>query len=168
MHRQAISVLLATLLGVLAGCGGGKAPASSAAQGAPPASAAARKATPALPPDPRLVSKENCDQLYNIAKSFSAMLDTGDSGSLRKTTALLKVFATRAPSDIRPDFRVLANAYEKIFAVIDATGTNGDMVANLKKLSGQIDVMKVSQASTHMQLWAAKNCANYSLDSLRP
>jgi hypothetical protein len=177
MRRRASIVPAVILLGMTAlavsGCGSkskATAPKPSAAPGAKPApkaptatsiASAARLA--------QLTSTENCDQLYNMAKSFSAALN-GDGQDLDKTVVVLKKFANQSPSEIRPDFQVLATVYTKIVSALkgsDAGASSSpskDTIARLTKLSGQVDMARVSVANTKITAWAAKNCRNYAID----
>jgi hypothetical protein len=119
-----------------------------------------------LKPRPGLLTSGSCEQLYELARAFSAALG-GDSGDLVKTTAMLTDFAGETPSDIRPDFRVLANAYTRILGALAGKGYSASatpsraLVARLNKVSNQLDMVRVGTATTNVSAWAARNCRNY-------
>jgi hypothetical protein len=87
------------------------------------------------------------------------------SSDVKKTATLLKEFADKTPSDIRPDFEVVAAAYAKMADALKGVDlTSGKtpspaVIAKLTKLSSQIDSAALSKASAHIGAWAQKNCS---------
>ena len=172
MRRQAIMVLAAALLGgmglVVAGCGskgGSNAPMSNAA---PASATSTTTASTTTTPNPSSLGLA-CSRRRTAARSsasrrrFATAL-TGAGQDLAKTAELMKSFADQTPSEIRPDFQVLADAYAKVAAALKGVdlssgkAPSADVIAKLSKLSSQIDTAKVSQASTNISTWATKNC----------
>ena len=91
------------------------------------------------------------------------MSGTG-TADVKKTAELLKEFADKTPSDIRPDFEVVASAYAKIADALKGVslkpGSTPDpaAIAKLTKLSSEIDTKALTKASADIGAWAQKNC----------
>ena len=79
----------------------------------------------------------------------------------------------RHPSDIRPDFQVLADAYTRIVVALkgadagSSSSPSADTLRRMAKLSNQIDMGKVSTANTEISAWSARNCQNYVVDTVQ-
>jgi hypothetical protein len=105
-----------------------------------------------------------CRDLATSAQKLSAAF-TGSSNraDLKKYAALLQDFVKKVPSDIKPDFQVLADYVSKIADVAGnlKAGQTPDpqTLAKLQKLSTSIDQAKLTQASEHVTAWVQKNCA---------
>jgi hypothetical protein len=88
----------------------------------------------------------------------------GNGQNLEKTAALVKQFADKTPSDIRPDFEVLAADWTKVASAlkgVDLTSgkaPSASVIAQLVKLSSQLDTQKLTVASQHIAAWAHTNC----------
>jgi hypothetical protein len=110
-----------------------------------------------------IASAKNCQELATLGQKFSqAFTGAANAQDLKKEAQLLKEFADRTPSDIRPDFEVLADYMKKI---ADAAGglkpgstPDAATIAKLQKLSAEIDQKKLTATSTHIQAWVQKNC----------
>jgi hypothetical protein len=110
-----------------------------------------------------LASSKNCRDLAGLSQKFSNAFSGAANGKdLKKQAQLLKEFADRTPSDIRPDFRVVADYFSKI---ADAAGSlkvgqtpDAATIAKLQKLSTEVDQTKLTQASQHISAWVTKNC----------
>ena len=99
------------------------------------------------------------------SRRASARPITGVGSNDFETRAkLLKEFADKTPSDIRPDFEVLADAFKKYASALkDIHFTPGKVpdaatLAKLQQLSTSIDQASVTKASTNIAAWAQKNC----------
>src|SRR4051812_18640642 len=55
----------------------------------------------------------NCKQLSDLGQAFSQAFQ-GANGDVQKQAQILKEFADKTPSDIRPDFETLADAFTQI------------------------------------------------------
>ena len=176
MRRQAITVLAAALLGgmalVVAGCGSKSGTKTTKSNNANAAAASANATTAAstttTTPNPSalglsLLTSKNCRSLLGLSQAFATAL-TGAGQDLDKNAKLMKNFADQTPSEIRPDFQVLADAYAKVAGALKGVdlssgkAPSADMIAKLSKLSSEIDTAKVAQASTNISTWASKNC----------
>jgi hypothetical protein len=171
--RRALFLLIpAAVIGfVVAGCGGSKESAgtttraggfstveATTTQGTTPAT------TPKTTPTSTLASAKDCKDLEELGRKFSsAFSGAANSQNLKKEAELLKQFAERTPSDVRADFRLVADYMSK---VADAVGDikpgqtpSAEALAKLQKLSTQIDQAKLTAASAHISAWVQKNCA---------
>ncbi len=110
-----------------------------------------------------LAASGKCRDLLNLSQKFSsALTGAANGGNLKKQADLLQSFAKQVPSEIRDDFKVIADYFSK---VADAVGNikpgqtpDADTLAKLQKLSTEIDQAKLTQASQHLQAWGQKNC----------
>lgn len=181
MRRTSTLALSLTLLAALAflaaGCGGGseKAAATTTEATVPATTeAATTEATTAAPPTTTypttttsnlggIASAKNCRELASLGQKFSsAFSGAANAQDLKKEAQLLKEFADRTPSDIRPDFEALADYMTKI---ADAAGglkpgatPDAATIAKLQKLATEVDQKKLTAASTHISAWVQKNC----------
>ncbi len=108
-----------------------------------------------------LASSGNCQSLSQLGAAFSSAF-TGANGDVQKEAALLKQFADKTPSDIKPDFETLADALGKIASAMQGytpgSVPNASVLAKLQALQGQLDQTKLAAAETHISAWAAANC----------
>jgi len=178
--RKTIVALCLALTGVFAltaaGCGGGgsKSAATTAAAtteatqtqtqatttAAPPATTKATTTTSSLG---GIASAANCKELTDLGQKFqAAFTGAANSQDLKKQAQLLKEFADRTPSDIRPDFEVVADYLTKVADAVGnvKVGSTPDpaTLAKLQKLSTEIDQQKLTAAGQHISAWVQKNC----------
>ncbi len=104
-----------------------------------------------------------CKGLSDLGRKFSSAFTGAANGKdLKKEASLLHEFAEQTPSEIRPDFRVVADYFSKIADVTGnlKTGQTPDpqTLAKLQKLSTEIDQTKLTAASQHITAWVTKNC----------
>jgi hypothetical protein len=166
--RVLAAIALAVLLAVAAGCGGGGKKAASTT-GAGAAATAAATAESSVTQSSTvsssvlaIASAANCRQLEGLSKEFAQALSGTAGDDPKKIADLLHQFASKTPSDIRPDFVVVADAYAKI---ADAIGSlklgqtpDASALSKLKALSTSIDQERVTKAWQHISVWAKKNC----------
>lgn len=171
MRSHSRSLVPLAALGVVAvlvaGCGGGK---KSAATHTATTTAAAKTATTATATTggsvlSGLATTANCKQLANLSNEFSKAMAGTDSKDVKKTAALLKQFADKTPSEIRADFETVAADYAKMADALQGVSMKpGSMpsptaMLKLQKLATSIDTGALAKASTHIGMWAQKNCA---------
>jgi hypothetical protein len=95
--------------------------------------------------------------------SLAALQGTG-SKNVKKTAALLKQFADRTPSAIRPDFETVAADYTKIADALQGVNLKAGSIPNpaalvkLQRLATSINTTALAKASTNIGTWAQKNC----------
>ena len=173
MHLKALT--LAAVVILAAGCGGGghksattntqaAAAKAQAAAAKAAAAAAAAKANTTAAGLSGLATTANCRQLANLSAEFSTALQGTNSKDVKKTAAILKQFADKTPSEIRPDFETVANDYAKIAEALQGVNLKAGSVPNpaailkLQKLATSIDTAALAKASTNIGTWAQKNC----------
>ena len=158
-------VLLVALALVVAGCGGGKkSAATTAATTAAPATTAPATTAPTGTTSglSGLATAANCKQLADLGAKFSDAVSGTDPQDTKKIAQLLKEFAAKTPTDIRPDFTLVADVYSKL---ADAIGNlqpgsvpDPSILSKLQKLSNEVDAEKLATASQHISDWVRKNC----------
>lgn len=171
MKRTSILVvgltLLAALMLVAAGCGGGKKNAAATTEAATTEATTTKATTTEAATTssaiPGIASTKECQDLANLGQKFaSAFSGTANSQDLKKEAALFKEFADKAPSDVRADFQVIAGYFSKIVGVVGnvklGQTPDAETLAKLQKLSAEVDQTKLSQASQNIAAWASKNC----------
>ena len=167
MHWKALT--LAAVVILAAGCGGGgKKSATTSTQATTTAKAAAaataKTSTTAAAALSGLATTANCKQLADLSNEFSTALQGTDSKDVKKTAALLKQFADKTPSEIRPDFETVAADYAKIADALQGVNVKAGSVPDpkallkLQKLATSIDTTKLAKAATNIGTWAQKNC----------
>jgi len=158
----ALSLVLGLSWWAIASGGGGSQPAATAA--------AAAETEPVETTDLPDATKRGCKRLAESAQKFSAFLN-GRSVDTEKFDEEFHDFAVfsvltsvpDAPDEIRDDLQVLDDAFSKY---VDAVA--GVDVAKLdqeplekqlqKKLSTEIDLQRVTQASQNISAWVPENC----------
>jgi hypothetical protein len=180
MTRKSMLVLgplVLALILVAAGCGGGgkkntaattEAVTTQAATTEAATTTAAATTTEASTTSDdlsALSNAKNCTELAQLGQKFSAAFSgAAASQDLKKEADLLQQFAAKAPSDIRGDFKVIADYFSK---VADAMGNykagqtpDAKTIAKLQKLSTSVDQTKLQAASQHIATWVSQksNC----------
>ena len=186
MHRKSILVvgltLLAALMLMAAGCGGGKKNAAATTEATTTEAITTTEATTTEATTTEVTTTEaatteatttakiagiastkECQDLANLGQKFSSAFTGAANGQdLKKEAQLFKEFADKAPSDVRADFQVIADYFSKIADVAGnlKAGKTPDAatIAKLQKLSTEIDQTKITQASQNITAWATKNC----------
>jgi hypothetical protein len=177
--RKSLSLVVLVLTLVLgfavAGCGGGGKKSSSGTTAAAATTEAATTTTEAAttvaaatttkPPSlTTFATSGNCREFANFASNVSQALSGTGKTDLDKVAKAIDTLADKAPSDIRSDFRVLADAYDKIAQALKGVNLqsgkapSADVIAKLQKLQGQINQQKLTTASQHIEAWVQKNC----------
>jgi hypothetical protein len=174
IHAAALTALAALLL-VAAGCGGGgkkaaattTASSQAATQPATTESASTGAASTAASTTGSnlsgLASASDCKQLRDLGAQYSSAISGAAGGQdMQKTGQLLEEFASKTPSDIRPDFKVVADAYSKLAGTIGklkpGQAPDAATLAKLQKAIAGLDQAKLTQATQHIQKWLTKNC----------
>jgi hypothetical protein len=182
VHRTSASILAALLVVVAlaaAGCGStSKVAATTTTQTTQAAqtttttttTTAAAATTTSTPAAAGAIggfaTSKNCQALVSLSTKLASALTGTGSGDMKAYSAYLNGLAANAPADIRPDFKVIADAYSKI---IDALGganlkpgqaPDAATLAKLSKLGQEINQPAVTKASTNIANWVQKNCAH--------
>ncbi len=180
MRRKSIAVLVVTMVAglalVAAGCGGDGSKSAetttATTEAATTEAATTEAATEAATTEATtttasslsgLASAKNCRDLANLSQKFSTAFSGSANGAdIKRQAALFEEFADKAPSDIRADFKVIADYFSKIADVAGSlkAGATPDpaTIAKLQKLSTEVDQAKLTQASQNISTWVQKNC----------
>ena len=108
----------------------------------------------------------NCKQLSDLSASFSKAITGVGQNDFESRAKILKQFADKTPSDIRPDFEVLATAFGKYASALKdihfkpGSVPDAATLAKLQKLATSINQAQVTTASTRIAAWAQKNCSH--------
>ena len=173
MRWKAIS--LAAIVIVVAGCGGGGHNSATTSSTVTAAAAAAAKAKSTATTDAAaaaaaaagyagLATNANCRQLADLSAEYAQALQGATSASVAKTSSVLKQFADKTPSGIRPAFETVASDYAKVASALQGvhlkSGSvpNAAAMAKLAKLGSEINTTQLTQAETKIGTWAQKNC----------
>jgi hypothetical protein len=187
VHRKPISILLVLLAAtalVAAGCGSkkssGNAVATQSTQtttttpAATTTTTAAASTTTTTPTSTTaaaaiaagIATSKNCRDLVNLSSKLSQAITGNASGNVKAYSAYLKALAEKAPPDIRPDFKVISDAYAKIADALGSTNLSSGQtpdaatIAKLMKLGQEIDQTALAKASTNIGAWLQKNCTH--------
>jgi hypothetical protein len=109
-----------------------------------------------------LASTGNCKELENLSTKLSSVFSSTNpnSADIKKQAQVLNEFADKAPSEIKSEFKTVAQFVDKV-ADIYGNVKPGQVpdAATLQKLQGlQSDAQKVSAAGQKIAAWAQKNC----------
>jgi hypothetical protein len=171
VRRQTLSIhaaaLFAALAFLVAGCGSSHSPAATTTT-TTTSSSTSSTSTPATTTASgagklALLTSANCRQLLNLSQSFAEAM-AGNAQNLEKTAALVQQFANKTPTDIRPDFQVLAAAWATVASALKGVDLSSGKVpsasvlAKLVQLSSQLDAKKLTTASQAIGAWAHANC----------
>jgi len=108
----------------------------------------------------------DCRKLAQAGQEFAQSMSsaTTDKEKLQQAKQLYQSFVDKAPSDIKPDLQVLADAYSKI---VDAVGKidikpgqtpDAATIQKFQDALASIDNAKVQEASQHLTTWVTSNC----------
>lgn len=169
MRWMALS--LAAVVILAAGCGGGGHKSAtttttntSTAAAAKAASTVAAKANAAAAGLSGLATTANCRQLADLGAEYAKALQGANSSDVKKTSAILKQFADKTPSEIRPSFETVTADYGKIADALQGVHIkqgsipSPTVIAKLSKLGTEIDSSALAKAETNIATWAQKNC----------
>jgi hypothetical protein len=173
--------LLAALMLVAAGCGGGSKNSAATTEAATTEAATTEAATTEETTTEAatteaatteetttsalggLVASGKCKDLANLEQKYSqALSGQGGAGDLKTTVQVVQEFADDAPSEIKSDFQTFADYLKKIY---DAVGNvkpgqtpDAATLQKLQKLGTSIDTQKLTKASQNITAWVTKNC----------
>jgi hypothetical protein len=107
-------------------------------------------------------SAGKCRDLAESSRKLSAAFNATNGTDVKQEAALLQEFVKKVPSEIRPDFQVLADYVSRI---ADVTGNfkagetpDAQTLAKLQKLATEVNQTKLTQASQHVSAWIQQNC----------
>jgi hypothetical protein len=108
----------------------------------------------------------DCRKLLGAAQELSQSLSSAatDKEKVQQEKQLFQSFVDKAPSEIKPDLQVLADAFSKY---VDAlAGLNlkpgqtpsAETLQKLQQAIASVDEAKVRKASQHLDAWAKTHC----------
>jgi hypothetical protein len=163
-----ILVLVVLAVAVAAGCGSSKKSSTTTTTTTTAATTTAAAATTTTSSSGSglagIATAGNCRDIAGLEASLAAAITGTGTTDVQKTSALLKQFADHTPSDIRPDFEIVAAAYAKVADALKGVNfkagqtPSASEIAKLEKLGTQINSAKLQQAATHITTWAQNNC----------
>ena len=166
MKVKPYSILVGLLLSVLvlgaAGCGSKKAASSvSSSTDTTMTTSSSSTASSTTAASSDLTTKSNCAGLAGLDASLTRVTSGAGGNELAKDQALLHEFADQAPSEIRPAFKTVVDAVDKIATALKGVNLSAPTAADLSKLtalSGQLDQNALAKADKDIAAWVAKNC----------
>jgi hypothetical protein len=105
----------------------------------------------------------NCKQYQDLGTAFSQALQ-GANGDVEKQAQIFKDFADKTPSDIRPDFETVADAFSQISGALKGVDLSGGKtpdaatLAKLLALSQKFQNAKFQTAVKNIETWAQNGC----------
>jgi hypothetical protein len=179
MRRTTITafavMLLAALALLAAGCGGGSKNSAATTEATTTEAATTEAATTEETTTEAattqatkttslggIASTGNCKELEDLSTKLSSVFSSSNpnSADLKKEAQVLNEFADKAPSEIKAEFKTVAQFVSKV-ADIYGNVKPGQVpdAATLQKIQGlQTDAQKVSAAGQKIAAWAQKNC----------
>jgi len=111
-----------------------------------------------------VASADDCRDLGNLSTELGNAFGGTPSSDTKKYAEFMQAFADRAPEEIRDDFQVIADFYEKwVDAMGDADFSSGktptpEQLSKLMDVVKNIDQAKLTAASTNIATWVTQNC----------
>ena len=157
------ALIAVAVAAIVAGCGG----ASSTSTSVTTTGSTASSTTAAVKP-PSFVSLRHCEQLDGIGTSLVQALQAGTRGGklrLHAAVGASRSLADAAPSEVRPDLRLMAQTLSRLDAVLAKAGykpgqtPTASQVAVLQAASQSFNLAKLRAAQHHVARWWRQNCA---------
>ncbi len=109
------------------------------------------------------LTSAKCQEYLQFVSSFGSAMSGSGGTDFEKAAQAMQDSADQAPEEIRADFQTFADFYVKLAAVykgVDMSSgqVSAEMIAKLQKLSSEVDMAKVTTASTNISNWLTKNC----------
>jgi hypothetical protein len=165
--RVLVALLVAGLVAVVAGCGGGSKSGVSSTRTLVGSTSSTKPTTSSE--QPKFASAKNCRDLAGLASKVAAAVTatSGDPMATLKTEAQqMQALASAAPSGVRDDFETFAAAFSSFLHTLDKAGYKAGsnapptaaQVAALTKAAKSLNTPKLQHAEQHLSAWASKNC----------
>ena len=117
-------------------------------------------------PDLSFLTSDNCREYVQLMSSYSdALSGTGDT-DIEEAASAMHELADKAPDEIKEDFAVFADYFDKIADALDGTDLSSggtpdpSAIAKLMALSQDLDMTAIGTASTNISTWLTQNCTN--------
>jgi hypothetical protein len=169
MKNVAAAMLVAGLVVLVSGCGGGgnSTPGTTLSTSAGITNSAVTTSS-SSGSGASFASAKNCQDLAGLAaKVASAVAASGGSANALQTESTeLQALANAAPSDIKGDFQTFATEFSSFLHTIQSSGykvgsttpPTAAQVAQLTKAAKSFNTPKLRQAEVHLSAWAKQNC----------
>jgi hypothetical protein len=97
-------------------------------------------------------SGDYCDDLKTAKKNLDS-IEGGDLSSLEETSDQIHKLRDEAPDDIKDDWEVLSDGFDKIIAAFKKAGLDEDDIANLQsgQLPDDVDMDALQKAMTEIE-----------------
>jgi hypothetical protein len=166
MRGRGMSVVLVVGVAMVAGCGSSStasSTSSSAATKAPSATATSKASTGA----PSFASGSNCLQLGGLGAKFARAMAAARSGGQLNLQAAVSAYhdlANAAPSDIRPDLQLTAQAFTAFAGSLTKVGYTPGKTPTPAQLAGLQSAVQIftqtkfQAAERHLSVWAHQHC----------
>lgn len=169
MKGRGLSVVLVVGVAMVAGCGSSSTTSStsststSAATKAPSATGTSKSSTGA----PSFASGNNCLQLGGLGTKFAQAMAAARSGGKLNLQAAVSVYhdlANAAPSEIRPDLQLTAQAFSTFAGALAKAGYTPGKTPTPAQLAGLQSAVQIFskpqfQAAEHrVSVWAHQHC----------
>ena len=106
-----------------------------------------------------------CDDLVEAAQRLGVLASTGSGADDdEETAALVEDIIATAPAEIRPDVRILADAYAEYADVVAGLelepgfASEPESIAKLQEAVASLDRPKVTAATQRLTTWTIENC----------
>jgi hypothetical protein len=128
---------------------------------------ASTSSTSASSSTPTFASAGNCSSLAGVGDQFAKAMSSASSGgkfNLSEVVTAYKNLANSAPSAIRPDIEVLANAFSSYASALSKVGYKFGSVPSASQVSAiegavkVFDASKLQAATKNLEAWAASHC----------
>ena len=169
MRFRAMSAVSVAVVAMISGCGGSSNSATSAAtttsSGATASSAPAATTTSTAAPS--FASAQNCLQLGGVGAKFAQALSATISGGhfdLHTAVNAYQAMANAAPSEIRPDLELIAQAFTSFATALSKAGyTPGNVptasqISALQSAGQAFSQPQLRAAEQRISVWAQHNC----------
>ena len=171
--RRSVSFAVLTLVLAfgfsVAGCGGGGKKSSSGTTAVAATTEAAATTTEAaattkVPDLSKFATSKNCRDFAQLAVNVTKAFTGSGGNDLQASAKAINELADKAPSDVRSDFKVVADAYGKIANALKGVDLksgetpSADQIAKMQKLQQEIDQPKLTAAEQHISTWVQHNC----------
>lgn len=173
MGRLSLLALVLSLTIVLAaGCGGKSKPTATGTIGTTTSaetstvSATSTTTTGTSSGLANIATAANCTQLEGLALGLAQAISGSGTTDLNKIKTLLQQFAARTPSDIRPDFELVASAYAKVVDALKGVNLksgkapSATVIAKLTQLGSELNTAALQKANAHITAWAQSHCGH--------
>ena len=116
-------------------------------------------------PDLSFLDSDSCREYVQLMSSYSDALSGGGDTDVEEAASAMHELADKAPDEIKDDFAVFADYFDKIADALDGVDLNSgdtpnpEALAKLMTLSQDLDMTAIGTASTNISTWLSTNCS---------